>query len=198
LDLKLRQHMRGELKALQRKTGVTFVYITHDQGEALAMSDRIAVMNQGRVEQVGSADAIYDRPATPFVATFVGENNLIRGIVAEAGAEACTIDTPLGRLTGRNADGLAAGADAMLFVRPERLRLIEDGADAEPNALAATVVRRDLEGAFAHLHLRAGDHPLVVHQTNSGRPEGIPQGACRVGFDVADAVVMRSGALSHD
>src|SRR5439155_16113477 len=81
LDLKLRQHMRAELRAIQRRTGVTFIYITHDQGEALTMSDRVAVMSQGVIQQVAKSADIYNDPATPFVATFVGENNVFRGKV---------------------------------------------------------------------------------------------------------------------
>ena len=79
LDLRLRQHMRTELRAIQKRVGITFIYITHDQGEALTMSDRIAVMNAGQVEQVGDGRSVYDHPATPFVASFVGENNGVSG-----------------------------------------------------------------------------------------------------------------------
>ena len=81
LDLKLRQHMRNELRAIQQRVGITFIYITHDQGEALTMSDRIAVMNDGVIEQVGDGKTIYDQPATAFVASFVGENNPFAGTV---------------------------------------------------------------------------------------------------------------------
>jgi spermidine/putrescine transport system ATP-binding protein len=84
LDLKLRQHMRNELRAIQKRVGITFIYITHDQGEALTMSDRIAVMNHGVVEQVGTGREIYAEPRTPFVAAFVGENNGIEGTVSQA------------------------------------------------------------------------------------------------------------------
>ncbi len=97
LDLKLRQHMRAELKSIQRKTGITFIYITHDQGEALTMSDRIAVMNAGRIEQIGPASAVYDRPNTAFVATFVGEQNAFRGRVAAVENGLATLETPKGR-----------------------------------------------------------------------------------------------------
>src|SRR5437868_14775286 len=79
LDLKLRQHMRAELRAIQKRTGVTFIYITHDQGEALAMSDRVGVMSQGRLQQVAVPQEIYNRPANGFVASFVGENNIFTG-----------------------------------------------------------------------------------------------------------------------
>src|SRR5476649_1983088 len=109
LDLRLRQHMRAELRAIQKRVGITFIYITHDQGEALTMSDRIAVMNAGRVEQVGDGRAIYDHPATPFVAAFVGENNGISGIVEGVSDGMARLKTPLGILTGRGGDGLLPG-----------------------------------------------------------------------------------------
>src|SRR5206468_11088879 len=79
LDLKLRQYMRAELRAIQKRTGVTFIYITHDQGEALAMSDRVGVMSQGRLQQVAVPQEIYNHPANGFVASFVGENNIFSG-----------------------------------------------------------------------------------------------------------------------
>ena len=82
LDLKLRQKMRTELREIQKRVGITFIYITHDQGEALTMSDRIAVMNQGELEQIGSCHNVYESPRTPFVATFVGENNAFYGTVS--------------------------------------------------------------------------------------------------------------------
>ena len=123
LDLKLRQHMRSELRQIQRRTGITFIYITHDQGEALAMSDRVAVMSQGRVEQVGVSSDIYDHPATAFVASFVGENNLFRGKVTARRNGQAQIATSFGPLTGLNPHKLEVGEDAFLFVRPERLRL---------------------------------------------------------------------------
>ena len=88
LDLKLRQHMRNELRAIQKRVGITFIYITHDQGEALTMSDRIAVMNAGVIEQVGDGRTIYDDPATAFVASFVGENNGFAGRVVARPATA--------------------------------------------------------------------------------------------------------------
>ena len=84
LDLKLREHMQSELKAIQREVGITFVFVTHDQGEALTMSDRIAVFNNGRIEQIGNAVEVYEHPASEFVAGFVGVSNLMRGADAEA------------------------------------------------------------------------------------------------------------------
>jgi putative spermidine/putrescine transport system ATP-binding protein len=101
LDLKLREEMQIELKAIQQEVGITFVYVTHDQEEALTMSDRLAVFSQGRIEQVGSPADVYERPATPFVAGFVGTSNLLTGAVAET----------------------IVGRPGTFTVRPEKIRL---------------------------------------------------------------------------
>ena len=134
LDLKLRQAMQVELKRIQREVGVTFVYVTHDQGEALAMSDRIAVMNDGLVEQLGTPREIYERPATRFVAGFIGTSNLLAGEVAETGAGMAVISFgPDGRIEVPVRDGMevAAGERLELTVRPEKIgigtRRPEDG-----------------------------------------------------------------------
>ena len=186
LDLKLRQHMRAELRAIQRKTGVTFIYITHDQGEALTMSDRIAVMDRGRIDQVGTGDEIYARPATAFVAGFVGESNRLPGRVAEsaAGGEAL-IDTALGRFRAMNPQGLVPGEAALLFVRPEAMRV----AGGE-NRLPARLVRRDLEGPFVNLFFATGAEVLAVHLTNRAGLTEAAQTAGAVGFDAADALLL--------
>ncbi|WP_018633190.1 ABC transporter ATP-binding protein [Neomegalonema perideroedes] len=192
LDLKLRQHMRAELKTIQRRTGVTFIYITHDQGEALAMSDRVAVMRAGRVEQVGPTEEIYNRPATSFAATFVGENNLFRGKTTRAEGGLAEISTPFGLLRGENADSLALGEEAMLFIRPERL------APARPEhdlRLKAQVERADLEGPFFNLFLRAGDQRILLQLPNEGATP--PEGEMELGFSSRDARVLRAGALAH-
>jgi spermidine/putrescine transport system ATP-binding protein len=177
LDLKLRQLMRAELKALQRKSGVTFVYITHDQGEALTMSDRVAVMNAGAIEQVGAPEHLYAAPATPFVATFIGEQNRFAGTVLDAAGDLATLDTPLGRLAGRPQGPLSAGAPAVLMVRPERLRLGPDGA-----GIPATIERRSLEGPYFILHARAGEAEIIVHAPNTGEAPAV---GARVGLGFA-------------
>jgi putative spermidine/putrescine transport system ATP-binding protein len=115
LDLKLREEMQLELKAIQQEVGITFIYVTHDQQEALTMSDRMAVFNRGRIEQVGSPAEVYERPATPFVAGFVGTSNILSGEVAE-------------RL---------AGTSGLFTVRPEKIRLADAGATIEPDEIGA-------------------------------------------------------------
>jgi spermidine/putrescine transport system ATP-binding protein len=123
LDLKLRKRLQLELKRIQMDVGITFVYVTHDQEEALTMSDRIAVMHRGRIEQVGTPEDLYDRPATSFVADFIGTTNLLSGTVeAVRGAEA-VIRLDSGDRCLAGADGRVAGAAIQLSVRPEAVRL---------------------------------------------------------------------------
>jgi putative spermidine/putrescine transport system ATP-binding protein len=116
LDLKLRQEMQLELKAIQQEVGITFIYVTHDQEEALTMSDRMAVFNAGRIEQVGAPAEVYERPATAFVAGFVGTSNLITGSAAQA----------------------AVGADGTFTVRPEKIRIADPESTAAANESTAT------------------------------------------------------------
>ncbi|GGH33857.1 spermidine/putrescine import ATP-binding protein PotA [Alsobacter metallidurans] len=191
LDLKLRQHMRSELRAIQRRTGVTFIYITHDQGEALTMSDRVAVMSRGRIEQVGPSSEIYDAPQTPFVATFVGENNRFSGRVADIAGGVARIETAAGLLSGRAGPALKAGDKATLFVRPERLRM---GAD-EANRLSARIHHVDFEGSFANLFLNgAADGEIIVQAANDGAlPSLAPGVELALGFAPESAVVLPTG-----
>jgi spermidine/putrescine transport system ATP-binding protein len=130
LDLKLRKGLQVELKRIQREVGITFLYVTHDQEEALTMSDRVAVMNEGRVEQVGTAEEVYERPATTFVAGFIGVSNLMPGVISRDGDRGAVrldsgVEVPV------EVDGLHAGDRAHAVVRPEKLR-IHDAADAAP------------------------------------------------------------------
>lgn len=197
LDLKLRQHMRAELKEIQRKTGVTFIYITHDQGEALTMSDRVAVMNKGRVEQVGSGDAIYNHPATPFVATFVGEQNAFSGKVTSIDQGIAQVETANGLLFGKAVNGLAAGSPATVYIRPERMTLAVSGNGVAPvNCLSARLERRDLEGPFMNLFMRAGDQSVSLHVTNTGNAGALnePGGHHSIAFEASDALVMHTDA----
>ena len=193
LDLKLRQHMRAELRDIQRRTGVTFIYITHDQGEALTMSDRIAVMNEGVIEQFGTGDAIYSAPRTAFAASFVGEANRFDGRIERAEGDQAIIATSLGQFRARNPGALIPGADAMLFVRPEAMAL-----GAGENNLAARLVRRDLEGAFVNLFFEIQGHEIAVHLTNTGHAvDAGPGKVASLSFAANHGVILPAGRLAR-
>ncbi|MCF3934842.1 ABC transporter ATP-binding protein [Acuticoccus sp. M5D2P5] len=129
LDLKLREHMKIELKLLQHQFETTFLYITHDQSEALVMSDQVAVMNAGRFEQIGSPKALYDAPVSGFVAGFVGDANCLPGTIADmSGTEARVMLDDGGAVVGTVSDGSTVGDAVELFLRPEALSL-RDGED---------------------------------------------------------------------
>lgn len=124
LDLKLREHMKVELKQLQAEVGTTFVYITHDQSEALVMSDQVAVMNHGRFEQVGSPQQLYYQPKTAFVAGFVGNSNRFEGVVASRNGEQVQLRTPQGlSLWAQRMGAVEVGQSASLFIRPEAIEI---------------------------------------------------------------------------
>lgn len=141
LDLKLRKEMQIELKRLQQEVGITFIYVTHDQEEALTMSDRIAVMHAGKMLQIGPPTEIYERPATRYVADFIGEANFLDGVVSGRDGAYTVVTLPDGmRLPGVAAQSYADGAAVTIAVRPEKLRLSVQPTDTA-QTLAATVAR---------------------------------------------------------
>jgi spermidine/putrescine transport system ATP-binding protein len=123
LDLKLRKGLQIELKRIQREVGITFVYVTHDQEEALTMSDRIAVMNHGRIEQCAPPEAVYERPATTFVAGFIGVSNLMPGVVSQATDGRASVKLDAGVQVEAERNGLSEGERCHAVVRPEKLRI---------------------------------------------------------------------------
>ncbi|KAF1023503.1 MAG: Spermidine/putrescine import ATP-binding protein PotA [Paracidovorax wautersii] len=134
LDKQLREHMQIELKELHRQLGMTFVYVTHDQNEALTMSDRVAVFDQGVIQQIAPVDALYETPDNLFVAGFIGDSNRISGQVSDAGDGLCTLDLPGGQaVTGRAIGQPLAGQAATASIRPERMRLVEASQAAAGN-----------------------------------------------------------------
>jgi spermidine/putrescine transport system ATP-binding protein len=172
LDLKLRQTMQIELKRIQREVGITFIYVTHDQEEALTMSDRIAVMNDGRVEQIGSPQEIYHSPASVFVANFIGVANLLPGVVTRVGGDRVTV-----RVAGDGEVSLPAGpeprepgAAATVMVRPERLRLTASGAGS--SGVPVTVRHVVFQGPVIRCILVAPDGTEIV--AHVGPEQAIP------------------------
>ncbi|MFN4142728.1 ABC transporter ATP-binding protein [Aestuariivirga sp.] len=197
LDLKLRQHMRNELRAIQQQVGITFIYITHDQGEALTMSDRIAVMSDGVIQQVADGKSVYDDPDTPFVASFVGENNPFAGKVTRAEGGFAVIETAHGPLRGRNPKSLKPGDRAILFVRPESFRLGAGEADA---TLSAETLSSAFEGNATHVFLK-GATPKDITVT-VGRQAGVAIPAhgetTTIHYEPAMGVVLPEGKMARE
>ncbi len=160
LDLKMRKRMQGELKALQRDVGITFIYVTHDQEEAMNLSDVIVVMEKGRIAQIGTPEEIYRRPVSAYVADFVGETNLLPGRVSAATADRLRVSTAVGELTvGGNT--VPAGSSVMVAVRPEAIFI---GPSLPPgSARGRGVVRsRSFLGSLTRLAIEAGGTTLTV------------------------------------
>ena len=211
LDLKLREHMRRELRAIQRRVGITFIYITHDQGEALTMSDQVAVMRGGVIEQVADGNALYDQPESAFVASFVGENNAFRGQVRDVDGDYANVATEVGMLrarqAARNGWQLGVGDAALVFVRPESLRFATS--DDGQNNFPATVAGIEFEGRFWHVFLEIGAGKQRATMTRVNAPGGThataPPPATRgVGGEVTlcfspdRSVALPDGPLAND
>jgi ABC-type Fe3+/spermidine/putrescine transport system ATPase subunit len=188
LDAKIRIQVRAEIRKLQQALGITTVYVTHDQEEALSMSDRVAVMRDGRIQQVATPKELYERPVNRFVADFVGTNNLIPGICTARGEGRSVVETALGPVHGRPGVGVAAGSRCVLAVRPENVAL-GDGGDNVFDARVAfasylgNTLRYDVETAGGLvLKVDVGDpwhhQPLAV---------GAP---VRVGFPASVALTL--------
>lgn len=193
LDLKLRQHMRTELKEIQRKTGITFIYITHDQGEALTMSDRVAVMSAGRLQQVADPIALYRDPKTSFVASFVGENNSIVGTVVESRSGEVVIDAGvLGKLAGRVTQPIEKGQRATLFIRPESFQL-GSGLDF---TLPTILEEVNFEGSYLTLNSSAADQRTLSVQlaANQYHEDMIAGRALSLSYNSKDAIVIAGEA----
>jgi putative spermidine/putrescine transport system ATP-binding protein len=139
LDKRLREQMQIEIKHLHKRLGVSIIYVTHDQDEALVMSDRIGVFNRGRLEQIGPAEELYERPQTRFVAGFIGETNTIIGTIGSSEAGYSVLETANGSLRGRAQAQLAAGTPAMLSIRPERMLLGSQESPAASNRLCGRI-----------------------------------------------------------
>lgn len=168
LDLKLRKEMQLELKALQQQLGITFVYVTHDQEEALTMSDRIAVMSKGKIQQLGTPVEIYERPANKFVADFIGESNFLEGkIKSISGNEASVFVSALNaEVKGMPInEGLVKGEEVYISIRPEKIRITEKSALNE-NIFRAKVTNTVYIGADTHIYVDAHGKKLKVLEQN--------------------------------
>ena len=181
LDANLRVEMQRELKQLQRELGITFLFVTHDQSEALAISDRVVLLSRGRIEQCGSPREIYSRPRTAYAASFLGKSNLIRGIVTDGVADCGAFSFPL----------VAPDGPVTLSLRPEAIGLAAHSSGADVVRFEATVVGEQFHGANSLLTLRcAGDVELTARVGEHGRGYGAEVFA----FRSADCVVLEPGS----
>jgi iron(III) transport system ATP-binding protein len=199
LDKTLRVQMRQELLALQMRLGLTTVFVTHDQEEAMTTADRMAVLDQGVVQQVGTPVQLYDTPVNAFVAGFVGTMNLLPAQVRECDAAICTVDVPgLGALRLPAPAGAAAGAALHLSFRPQALRLAGAGSDGHDPACAwfdAAVEGSEFLGASTRLRLRLGAHTLALELPHTPGSASLAAGAIlRVGLVLVRARLLAGAA----
>ncbi len=187
LDARLRLDMRGEIRRIHEETGITMIYVTHDQKEALSMADRMAVMDMGTVQQVGAPRAVYRRPLNRFVAEFVGETNMLPGTLVSVGDRTGLVETAPGNLTAALPDHPPAeGAAVLCMVRPECLRI----GPGEQNTLSARLADSVYLGEVEQFLLSAGDVQLRAVQANPGAVPPQKGREMQVHFDPADAVII--------
>lgn len=172
LDLKLRQHMRAELRAIQKRTGVSFIYITHDQGEALAMSDRVGVMSHGRLQQVADPREIYNDPVNGFVASFVGEMNILKGDVGQTADGFAVFSAPQGSFRARMAPG-AKGAAVKLYIRPEHMLLSSEGGGE--NSIPVTIGDIAFEGNFITVSASTDSGATLISEVRNDGIAELPE-----------------------
>ena len=194
LDLKLRKEMQIELKRIQREVGITFIYVTHDQGEALSMSDRVAVMSNGVIEQIDEPQAIYDRPLTPFVADFIGDMNFLAGDVVEAADGGFAVDAGSGIIV-RGRGSAAKGTRIRVGIRPERMTAAVGSSAGSTNSAAAEVITKVYLGDQVQLVTRlANGDSVVVREQRSQAEQTLdtinPGDSVVVGWDEAAPLLL--------
>lgn len=167
LDRKLREQMQLEIRRIQRSLGITVVYVTHDQEEALILSDRIAIMHEGRVHQIGTPAAVYERPDTPYVAGFLGESNFVDGVVEEKSPIACWVRLPSGERIEAGPTSLPVGAAVQLMIRPESIRLSPPDLGQAVNTLIGAIEMCEYLGQSIRYFVQTGAITLNVREPRS-------------------------------
>ncbi|MBQ6373584.1 MAG: ABC transporter ATP-binding protein [Clostridia bacterium] len=190
LDLKLRHQMQTELKSVQKRLGIAFLYVTHDQEEALNMSDRIAIMNEGRLVQVGTPEDVYERPATRFAADFIGQTNLLDCTVVDARDGQLTLEYAGTRFPARSSLALSPGDRCAVSLRMERLSFAPEACG--PCALAGTLVERHYAGVSMRAVIRLSDGREVTALCQSAdRARGEPGQRVMLCWDPGETAVVR-------
>ena len=196
LDKQLREQMQYEIKHLHERLEVTIVYVTHDQGEALTMSDRVAVFNEGRIQQLSTPKELYERPQNAFVASFIGENNAISGTLARASGSECEVETPLGMLRCALVGDGSIGARKLISIRPERVHIV-DGSGGFANVIPARIEEVIYHGDHLRLRLSTMDTgDFIAKVPNARGQQGfLPGQRLRIGFDTSDCLALDAPAL---
>jgi putative spermidine/putrescine transport system ATP-binding protein len=190
LDRNLRDTLKYSILELQRKTRKTAIYVTHDQSEAFAISDRIVVMNAGRIEQIGSQIDIYTRPATPFVAEFIGANNSLVGTITASDGTEATVSADGLAVRCRAQSAVEVGGQALVYIRPEDITVL-DSSDGEGyrNVVEGTIDRVIFEGPTAQLRVDVGGRELRADVAGNQRLTLVQrEGRIRLGFDLATLI----------
>jgi len=188
LDAKLRQEMRSEIRRICKTAGFTTIYVTHDQKEALSIADRIAILKDGKLMQVGTPGELYHHPVTIFVADFIGQTNLFKGKIVYRNGETLTIDTTVGSINATT-NGDALSDNVVISVRPEQIRVARDGATSPAkNRLTGTMLETTFLGEASEHLLAVNDQKIRVIYTP---PLFDPPGQMTVEFDARDVVVLK-------
>ena len=191
LDKKLREEMKYWIKGLQQSLRITTVYVTHDQGEALTMSDRIAVMNRARVVQIGAPDTIYEHPADRFVTDFIGESNILEARVAAVSGDECRVSVGRVEFAAPRRDGIETGQAVGFVVRPERVLIGPDAQAVNGPKATATVVDRSYQGAIIRYRLQLEGQEIVAEVPNRPDQPVLADGAeATIGWSVASSELL--------
>ncbi|MCG8526945.1 MAG: ABC transporter ATP-binding protein [Opitutales bacterium] len=191
LDAKLRNEMRTEIREICKRHKLTTVYVTHDQKEALSIADRMAVMDKGEITQIGTPEALYKRPASAFVSTFIGETNLLPGVVQRVAVGEAIVETPVGTLCGaltNPKDVPAEGTKVHVSIRPESIHL--ETQVSEDNCIKGVIAESVYFGEVAHFVFKSGDHPLKVAEINPRRVTQLEAKDLYARIDSEDVVVL--------
>ncbi|MGS0625762.1 ABC transporter ATP-binding protein [Ralstonia sp. VS2407] len=191
LDKALRTHMQAEIRQLQRALGITVVYVTHDQEEAMTMSDRICLMNNAAIEQVGAPEELYFAPRTLFAGQFLGESNCLRGTLLniEAASGIGTLQLPTGTiLKGRTAESAQVGSKAVLLVRPESVQ-VSKTPPADSNLLSCTVDECTVMGSLSRTHMTLGDNSTMVSVSLTQAVKPATGCSAFAAFETANAII---------
>jgi iron(III) transport system ATP-binding protein len=194
LDAKLRLEMREQIQHLHSRLNLTMIYVTHDQSEALTLADRIAIMKDGKIHQIGTPREIYNQPASHFVANFIGETNFIEGKVKSIG-ETFVVTTPAGELRAGTAyDGIQVGDAVWCSIRPERLNVVLNG-ETKANLLQGVVARVVYSGNHEQYFFQLPNNiEVTVLEYNLETSKSAPGETAKIGCDVADVLLLRKEA----